>query len=197
MTPRQQEAARNKIKKIKAALAADKKRWGGFYDDSGGMRYMPPALYIKLEDYTGGLRYMNWFHKNFPDDIGYPKFLFEHMIILFKTGRRKEAEQKAFACFTENTYVFDQFFGRELVQEDNYEWSNMATMDYAANYFTYSHKLPALADVADWLQQFILSDRFLQAKTTWLAINRQLKHEDDTELRGQLREQASALVAAF
>jgi len=30
MTPRQQEAARNKIKKIKAALAADKKRWGGF-----------------------------------------------------------------------------------------------------------------------------------------------------------------------
>lgn len=33
MTPKQADRIRNKIKKIKAALAADKKRWGGYYHD--------------------------------------------------------------------------------------------------------------------------------------------------------------------
>jgi hypothetical protein len=197
MTPRQQEAARNKIKKIKAALAADKKRWGGFYDDSGGLRYMPPAIYIKLQDYTGGLRYMNWFQKNFPSDIGYPAFIFAHMIILFKTGRQKEAARRAFECFTSNTYVFDKFFGRELVQEDKYEWSNMATIDYAANYFTYSQQQPELADFTDWLQQFTHSLKFLHAKAAYLGIYRQLQHTPAGEKRSALLEEADALIENF
>jgi hypothetical protein len=197
MTPRQQEAARNKIKKIKAALAADKKRWGGFYDDSGGLRYMPPAIYIKLQDYTGGLRYMNWFLKNFPSDIGYPAFLFEHMIILFKTGRKREASRRAFECFTDNTYVFDKFFGRELVQEDKYEWSNMATIEYAAKYFTYSRQQPELADFADWLEQFTHSLKFLQAKAAYLNIYRQLLHMPAGEKRSALLAEANALIENF
>jgi len=31
------------IKKIKAALSADKKYWGGHYHDGQGLRYIPPA----------------------------------------------------------------------------------------------------------------------------------------------------------
>jgi hypothetical protein len=57
MTPKQEDRIRTKIKRIKAELAADKKRWEGYYDDSRGLRYLLPALYLKLEDYSGGLRY--------------------------------------------------------------------------------------------------------------------------------------------
>jgi len=42
MTPKQEERIRNKIARIRKELAADKKRWGGFYDDSRGLRYLPP-----------------------------------------------------------------------------------------------------------------------------------------------------------
>ena len=38
MTEKQAEKLQLKIKKIKAELAADKRRWGGFYDDSRGLR---------------------------------------------------------------------------------------------------------------------------------------------------------------
>ncbi|MBK6877118.1 MAG: hypothetical protein IPG99_11910 [Ignavibacteria bacterium] len=38
---------------------------GAAYDDSGGIRYLPPRYYIQLENFSGGLRYMNWFNKNF------------------------------------------------------------------------------------------------------------------------------------
>ena len=74
ITPQQRERVEAKIAKIKAALAADKKRWGGYYDDSAGLRYAPPALFIQIQDFTGGLRYIRWFYKNFPDDAGFPIF---------------------------------------------------------------------------------------------------------------------------
>lgn len=74
MTEKQAEKLQLKIKKIKAELAADKRRWGGFYDDSRGLRYLPPELYVKLQDWHGGLRYLKWFEKNFPDDIGFQIF---------------------------------------------------------------------------------------------------------------------------
>jgi len=47
MTEKQQERIRNKIGKIKKALAADKKHWGGFYHDGKGLRYLIPELFIK------------------------------------------------------------------------------------------------------------------------------------------------------
>jgi hypothetical protein len=60
MTPKQMEKIQNKIAKIKRALAADKRQWG-CYDDSRGLRYLTPALYLKLKDSGGAMRYFNWF----------------------------------------------------------------------------------------------------------------------------------------
>lgn len=94
MTPKQKERIQLKIAKIKKELAADKKRWGGYYDDSRGLRYLPPELYLKIQDYSGALRYFNWFHKNFPDDSGYPVFLFEWAITRFKKGRKCKPDRK-------------------------------------------------------------------------------------------------------
>lgn len=51
MTAKQEVRIRNKIKKIKAALAADKRLWGGFRHDGRGLRYATPLLYIQLSDF--------------------------------------------------------------------------------------------------------------------------------------------------
>ena len=98
MTPKQNEKVKKKIADIKRTLAAEKKKFG-CYDDSRGLRYLPIKYFIQLRDYTGGQTYLKWFDKTFPDDHGFPEFLFERTIILFKTGRIKEAEQKAFETF--------------------------------------------------------------------------------------------------
>ena len=95
MTPKQQERIKNKIKRIKSELAADKKSWGGHYHDGRGLRYIPTSLYIQLDENTGGLRYVNWFDKNFPEDVGAPDVIFEFILILFKAKKLKEAEKKS------------------------------------------------------------------------------------------------------
>ena len=59
MTPKQEERIRDKISKIKKALAADKRQWGGIYHDGPGLRYLPPELFLKLKDYIFLIREFN------------------------------------------------------------------------------------------------------------------------------------------
>ena len=186
MTPKQVERLRDKITKIKRALTADKKRWGGFYDDSQGLRYLPPELYLKLKDYTGALRYFNWFKKNFPDDIGFPTFLFEWTVTLFKTKRLEQAENKAIETFFSNTYLIDKFLGKEFLELHISENSNWELSSLAEN-FHYSKDQNELSDFAKWLNSFVTSNKFFKIANEFIDIERKLK----TELVGPKR---SALV---
>jgi hypothetical protein len=191
MTPKQEERIKNKIKK--AALSADKKRWGGQYHDGQGLRYYPPQLYIELNDFTGGLRYFNWFNKNFSDDSGYPDFLFEWTIILFKTGKLKDAEKKAFETFRSNTYLFDIFFGRQVRKIEKWEGSNLQTQDFADNQFCYNSKQDNLVDFSEWLDNFIATEKFILLSNKYLDIQQRLKTERDKETRHYLIQQERQL----
>jgi hypothetical protein len=95
MTPNQTEKLKRKIAEIKRILSVEKRRFG-CYDDSRGLRYLPAGYFVRLGDYAGGLAYLKWFHRNFPDDGGFPEFVFESAILFFKNGRRKEAGKAIF-----------------------------------------------------------------------------------------------------
>lgn len=193
MTPKQEETVRNKIKKIKAALAADKKRWGGFHHDGQGLRFAPPRLYIQIADFSGGLRYLNWFKKAFPADSGFPDFLFEWTIILFKTGRLKEAEKKAFQTYTGNTYLFDKFFGRPLNKIDKWEGIFWETVEFATDNFSYSCHQKNLTDFAEWLNRLTQTEKFAALMNKYVEIHIKLNNEDDREIWSQLVTEAGQL----
>jgi hypothetical protein len=190
MTPDQQERLKNKIRLIKAFLTEDKRRLSGSHQDERGLRYTPPRLYIQLGDYSGGLRYFNWFNKNFPGDFGYPHFLFEWTVILFKIGKLREAEKKAFQTFTRNTYLFDKFFDRPIKPIDKWEGSNLEGADFALHSFTYSHQQDHLSDFAAWLDEFIHSEKFLLMANTFIDIQKRLKTAHDFRTPRDLAQQA-------
>jgi hypothetical protein len=182
MTEKQERKIRNKIAKIRKALAADRKRWGGQHHDGQGLRYLPPEQFIKLRDYKGGLRYLRWFDRTFEDDIGHPFFLFEWTLILFKTGKEKEAEKKAMKTFEENPFLFDTFLEKELLPLDVEPDSNWDTAEMAG-YLQYSKSEPEFADFAEWLEQFMASEKFIQFANELLRIKKIL----ETEPRGKKR----------
>ncbi len=192
MTPKQIERIQIKIKKIRAALA-DEKRKFGCYDDSRGMRYIPPQLFVKIGDYKGGLVYMRWFKKNFSDDAGFPEFLFEWTLILFKNGKLKDAEQKAIEIYFSNSYLFDKYFGREIIPIEKYEYSNVSTAEFV-QYFHYSSEQKELADFSEWLLEFEKSEIFQNIKEKYIEISKRLLHEEDTEIRGYLLGQLRQLT---
>lgn len=104
MIPKQALRLERKIADIKRTLAAEKRKYGG-YNDSRGLRYLPTRYYHQLGDYKGGLANTRWFARAFPDDVGFPDFLFEWTVILFKADKFLEAQGKAWQTFCANTYV--------------------------------------------------------------------------------------------
>jgi len=184
MTPNQKIRLELKIKKIRAALATEKRSYGG-YDDSRGLRYMPTEIYLKLQDYKGGLVYTRWFSKNFSDDSGFPEFLFEWAVILLMNGKTKEAERKAVETFFRNTYIFNKFFDRPIVPIDKSESSNIDKPEYT-EYFKYSSSQPELVDFGKWLSEFEQSEKFKSAVKHFNDAMVKLKDEHDPKVRWSL-----------
>ena len=195
MTPRQTEKIKFKIVQIKRTLAAEKRKFGT-YDDSRGLRYLPTGHYLKLQDFSGGLAYVKWFQKNFPDDSGFPDFLFEWTVILFKNGKLQDAGKKAFQTYCRNTYVFDKFFGKPIVPIEKLENSNVDIPEFA-KYFNYSSAQLELADFTEWLSKFMATDKFVKSGEKFIEIYKRLKTEDDRETRHYLIQQASQLKDEF
>ncbi|MCG9900821.1 MAG: hypothetical protein MH132_12525 [Hydrotalea sp.] len=191
MTPKQIESAKKKIADIKRTLAAEKRKLG-CYDDSRGLRYLPTKYYIQLNDFIGGLSYLKWFDKNFPDDEGFPEFLFEQTIILFKCDKTKQAQQKAFQTFCSNPYWFDKFFGRSFSHFDLWHSSNLTKPEYTKS-LIYSSTDPKLTDFSVWLDNLISTDDFVTIKNSYIDILKRLKTESDLEMRYYLVLQASHL----
>lgn len=188
LTERQIKSIQTKIQRIKKALADDKKRWGGQYNDSRGLRYLPPEQYLKLQDYSGAQRYFNWFHKNFPDDSGYPDFLFEWTITLFYCKKIKEAENKAIQTHFSNQYYLDKYFNKQIVRLDKRHHSNWEYPEMTEN-FAYSATQEHLVDVTNWLEQFVTSDKFTTAVTQYNELEEQLSKESDVSRRSKIIEQ--------
>jgi len=196
MTDRQKEIVRFKISQIKKALSADKREWGGYYRDAGGYRYLQPALYIQLEDYKSALRYFKWFQKNFPDDTGYPIFLFEWTITLFKTGDLKHAGKKAFETFMSNTYLFDKFYNKEFLEFEKWEGSNWE-MQETADYLPYLATDSNLLDFSNWLKNFLKSKLFNEGANEFIEIQKQIKILPVGKKRSLLINKEEKLIKLF
>jgi hypothetical protein len=193
MTEKQFERIRLKIDKYKKALANDKKMWGGQHHDGQGIRYIITAEYIKLKDYKSGLKYLKWFDKYFPDDSGYPIFLFEATLILFKCEKLKEAEEKAHRTFFSNTYLFDKFLERETLKLDKNESTNWKFESLVDN-FPYRKTETEFNDFAIWVEEILCIRTFLDKANEFVEIEQKLKTVPVGQTRTKLVERLSKIT---
>ena len=191
MTTRQREKIQGKIAGIKQALAAERRKFG-CYDDSRGLRYLPTRYYLQLEDYAGGLAYTRWFSKNFPDDSGFPDFLFEWTIILYKNAKIQEASKKAFETFCSYPDVFGYFFNKAAGSQDSREETGKLNV-LITERFPYSCTQKELADFAIWLDALIATEWFSSLSHRFMELNRMLDNETDIGRRHELVMELSRL----
>ena len=192
MTPKQADRLRKKITDIRRVLAAEKRKFG-WHDDSRGLRYFPTKYHIQLGDVVGGLTYTRWFAKNFPDDAGFPEFLFEWLVILFKNGKIKEAEQKAIETFCADIHLLNSFLGRPPAVSELWE-DEPRTDSISAEYFGSLSTQVSLTDYAEWLTEFVATDRFLSSTGKYIDLRRQLQGEHDLVQRRHLVAQLGAIA---
>jgi len=187
MTEKQVERVRTKIANIKRALAEDKKRWGGYYDDSAGLRYAAPGLYLKIRDFKGSMNYFRWFDKHFPDDGCYGVFFLEWALTLFMLGKTEEAKLKVIDAYFSDTRVLNKFFGKAVTPVD--ETINSFELEWAEKQIIgYSAEEKDWAAFAVWLEALLASEPFQRMANDYLVIQRQLVSERDVKKRRALFE---------
>ena len=125
--------------------------------------------------------------------MGRPDFLFEWTIILFKNGKLKDAERKAFQTFCSNTYLFDIYFSRPIQHVDKFEHSNWESKEFA-DYYTYLRELADLQDFSAWLDNYLSTEKFKLLSAKFIDINKRLQTEKDQETRTYLFRHLRQLV---
>jgi hypothetical protein len=142
------------------------------------------------------MRYFRWFAKNFDDDSGYPTFLFEWSITLYKNGRLSDAESLVLLTFFSNTYLIDWFLGKEKRVSDIKEQSNWQSVDLLED-FPYNHRDPTLSDFSDWLTLFLLSEKFAKYSHEFLKIKQKLSDEPAGITRSEMVDSLVAIMDMF
>jgi len=195
MPTKKEERTKKKIASIRGKLLAEKRKFGCF-DDSYGRRYMPPTLHIDIGDYKGGLTYMRWFEKNFPDDIGMPDFLFEWTMLLFYAGKEKLARTKALQTYFSNAYLIDLYFSMPIFEKKEYESSNLSGVEFL-NYFDYRATDERFEDFSVWLDALIRTPAFKSKQKEFSEIQKRLLDEEDQETRVYLLKRKRQLLSEY
>ena len=195
MTPRKEKSLRTKIKRIKDYLQEERKLFGAIHDGRG-LRYEPARLYLQIPDYTGALRYFNWFQKHCPDDIGDLYLHFEWGLTYFKTKRKKLAEPKLLYYHIQVPYGIPHFLGVEPPDlPQDYHYARLKEVVPA--HFMYRPDDPELGDFAAWLDKQWHSEKFTRYRKEFEQLSQALENEQDNEKRRHLRSRKYSLVEAY
>jgi hypothetical protein len=173
-----------KIADIKSGLEKEISRYGRIRDKRE-LRYLPTEFYLRMEEYSAALNYMKWYLKNFPNDKAFPEFLLEWAIIHFKNGNMKEAKYKIFETWCANNYIFDKYFGKDIIPLEKLEKSHKESADYA-KLIHHSAGSKKLADFDQWLKGFISSENFINLCKQFTDIRRRLLTEKNPDVRNEL-----------
>lgn len=190
MTEKQIEKIRLSIKKNRAALTAEKRRFGGF-DDSAGRRYYISDLYMRISDYKGAITYKKWFDKNFPDDIGSPFLSLCWSIAYYEIGKMKESIIYTIDTAFQNIYLHNLLFDREVNRIDMYE-HGYDMLEFAKSMIKDCKKM-ATQNYLDWLIEFMVTEEYKEPINKFIALNKLLKDEANTDKRSELLDHISDL----
>ena len=191
MTERQIENIKKTIKFYRARLAAEKRMFGD-YDDSPGLRYIIPELYLKIRDYKGAMVYFRWFSKAFPDDTGYPVFNLFWSATLFENNKIPEAIKKAYKTAFSNTYLLDLINGKDPVQLDKSESIGFENLEYAKQIYKDCIKFITL-EFQIWISNLSEFDDFKANLNKFISIQKLIKNEPVGPMRTKLIQESYKL----
>ena len=191
MTDKQIERIKKTIKIYRARLAAEKRRFHGYFDN-GGSRYIIPEFYLKIADYKGALTYFRWFTREFPDDSGFPSLNLFWTLTLYQNKKIIGAKSKAYKTAFSNTYLIDLICNKETIGIDKSELDGSESLVYARQIVEGCIKL-LTPEFKDWICTLNETDDFKSNLNKFISLQKLIKDESTGPLRSKLVNESSKL----
>ena len=191
MTDRQIERIKNTIKIYRGRLAAEKRKFGGYFDN-GGTRYIIPEFYLQIKDYKGALTYFRWFSKEFPDDSGFPSFDLFLALTLYENRKINDAVKMAYKTAFSNTYLIDLICNKTTFRMDKSELDGSDNLDFAKEIVDGCVNL-LTTDFKAWICSLSETEDFKSNLNKFISLQKLIKDEDVGPLRSKLIKESRKL----
>ena len=193
MTEKQIERVKKKIKHYRAFLAAEKRRFGGYFDNRG-IRYIIPELFLQIQDYKGAQVYFRWFSKAFSDDVGFPEFNLFWAATLFENNKVPEALRKVYETAFSNTYLLDLISGKDPTKIDKSELSGAERLYYAKEIYKDCIGLITF-DFQTWITSIVDSEEFRANLNRFISLQKLIEDEPVGKMRNHLISESNKFEA--
>ena len=190
--PQTTKQLKSRIASYRSALLKEKKRFG-HVNDGDGMRYLLFSLYFVLNDTKETKDYIEWYEKEFADDIGEPI----QKLCWALSLRRMNDEQKAKKLLAEtmltNLYIIPHLLHRKIDRYDIWHPSSDQSPGYV-NYLPHEVISAVTQEERNWISQQYDSSEFRRIRQRYIEIYRELKDASDFSERGRLLDESNSLV---
>ena len=186
MTPRQIEKIKKQIKSERAFLSAEKRKFGGYFDNRG-RRYIIAELYTEIKDYKGVLRYYNWFNKEFPDDTGFPELHLSWIIAAIKENKLQIANKHLVQLEAINSYLIPKILGIKQLEIQKWGGTDLSTIDYATH-ITENSKHWLDQEILNYLEEITSKKEYKTFKKDVIECDLELNSEDKINKRKKILE---------
>jgi hypothetical protein len=179
MTEKQIDKIKISIRKHRAALSAEKRKFGGF-DDSQGRRYFISDLYLWVSDYKGAITYKKWFDKNFPDDLGSPLLSLNWAIAFHGLGQINETKIYTIDTAFQNVYLLGLLLDRDVKLIDMYDPYGNEILERTKSWIKDCKKVVS-KPYMDWLSVFVDSDEYNEHINKFVSLLKHLSVETNND----------------
>ena len=193
--PETKKKIKSRIASYKSSLMKEKKKFG-YVDDSAGKRYLLFSLYFVLNEIEETKDYIEWYDKEFSDDVGEPIQKLCWALSLRRMNDEAGARKMLAETMFSNLYIIPKILDQNVEEYDIWHSSS----DQHIEYVDYAPKevIAAITEAEiQWINQEYDSLEFRRIKKRYIEIYHKLKNTRDISERKQLLEESYSLVASL
>jgi hypothetical protein len=168
--PETEKKLKSRISSYKSSLLKEKKKFG-HVDDGEGKRYLLFSLHFVLNDIRETRDYIEWYEKEFSDDIGEPIQKLCWAFSLRRMDNEVRAKKMLAETMLSNLYIIPKILNQEIKEYDIWHSSSDGYIGYV-NYMPREVIASITEAEIQWVRQEYESPEFRRIRQRYIEIYR-------------------------
>ena len=190
--PDTEKKVKSTISRYNSALQKEYEKFG-YYRDGTGKRYLLFWLYFALNDLEKAEKYIEWYEKEFSDDIGEPIQKLCWSLLLYRMGKEKEATYRLADTMLFNLYLVPYVLGENVKPYRIWHSINYSEIGYLE--VVPEELLEQITDdEKKWMESVYHSKEIREIRNRHIEIYHESETVDEFEKRKKLLDEARGLL---
>lgn len=189
----EQKKYRERANRARRELFKEKEKFGAISDGSG-KRYLVCVYFVLSGAPEKAVEFLEWFEKEFPDDVGEPSFLLYAALAYYRVGFPEKARRYLLDTMLSNLYLLPYLFSRPLPTQDMWHSSNWAEPDYIEEIEDLLEG--PTSQEREWFQVQFDDELFTIVRNKYVETFHALQHEKELDARRRILEEWRSFVSS-